>query len=182
MAISRVYGLTNPMMQEAYLRRVNKASGLGFVNPQLKGRDYVQSVSASESQRLRSLDEAGQQRALIKQMHDEDLSYKNKVLDYTNTGRQADLDYKNALLNIQADQMQSARRGSNVALGLGLAQVGLGAWDAYKTREEAVATKVDNRNKLVMQLSYLKKTNPEMYSWYLNQPYIATKLKRYGVI
>ena len=153
----------NPEFQLAYLHSMNQRRNAGYVNPQLSTNAALGGYIGKETQRLRALDVAGEERDRIKKIHNEDSSYRNK------------------LLKMRKNELESQKAGSTIATILNVGRLGLGYLDAKKTQELAQDTKLATKNKLEMQLEYLRANNPQGYKWITSQPYIQKQIKKFGI-
>lgn len=159
-----------PFMQRAYLNSVNKQASAGYVNPQLRAEPAMQEMVRSESKRLKSLDDAGY--------------YVNRGKEWLSQDKklfEKNLGLRRKRLEMDRDEFKSAKRGDLISNIIGIGQLGLGVGEMYKNKQFNTNVRDIQKNRLLMQLSYMKENSPEQYSWYLSQPYIKNMLKEFNI-
>ena len=77
--------------------------------------------------------------------------------------------------------MEAIRKGDNFSNIIGLGTLGLGVHDSIKTKRAAFKEREMNKELMIMQLESIRRTDPEEYRWYINQPYIKKQLENYDI-
>ena len=153
----------SPQMQEAFRRNLARYSGQGYVNPHRRASLDLVDEQRAEGQRMQRLESAGENARIQEQ----GLAQQRGIFRTS-----YDMDkYK----------LESDKRGMWWTLALGLGRMGLAGLDARKTQAETEKERKHARSKLIYEMSYLQRYDPQRFHKEINHPEMQEAMKKYGL-